>query len=78
MSNLLRREIWLRLLRPGYNFQMAIISVIVEGVMVNEASLAALMEGGQSDPAEVDTWYITYPIMAELLSNANYRKWEDE
>lgn len=78
MSNLLRREIWLRLLRPGYNFQMAIISVTDQGVMVNEASLAALMEGGQSDPAEVDTWYTTYPIMAELLSNAGYRKWEEE
>ena len=68
-----RREIWLRV-SPKYDVSILIVSNENGQVVMSELAAATIVgtaKPGMSD----DAYYVTYPVVTELLELNGYRYW---
>lgn len=81
MTSPIRKELWLKaqLAEPD-QIRIGVLAVQDNEVLVSQATLEALYNNGQNwtDDENDDTWRIKYPILAEILTDKGYRKWDEE
>lgn len=75
-----RKETWLRLTRQTETVSVHIVTIGVSDgqVPVNQASLESLFSSVPSNGDTSNPWTITYELMAELLGDRGYRKWDTD
>jgi hypothetical protein len=74
------REYWLKLDIERMTVAIAFLTNTDGKVMVDNDALDALVNGKPSELTRhagetSDTWYVNYPIMAELMESRGYQKW---
>ena len=68
-----RREIWLKV-SPDLNVSLLAVTVDGHKVAMSQQAVAAVV-GDKTKGLSDDPYYVSYPVVVELLGNNNYRLW---